>query len=74
MANTPEKPWPEVIAALQAQHVTLDRIAQHLGCSVRMVCYLKASGAEPKFSAGQRLLELYDQHCSSVAQAVQVTS
>jgi len=54
--------WPRMIDELQEVGVTLERIADALGISVRMVCYLKATGCDPKHSTGERLKELHAKH------------
>lgn len=57
--------WPRLIAELQARGVTLEQIAEAVGITVRMVSYLKATGADPRHSVGQRLFELHRLKCST---------
>lgn len=53
-----------MIYELQMAGVTLERIAEGLGMSVRMVCYLKATGAEPRHAVGEKLKEMHTKHVS----------
>jgi hypothetical protein len=54
--------WGKMIDALQLAGVTLERISEELGISTRMVCYLKATDCDPRYSTGERLKALYEKH------------
>lgn len=57
----------QYIQCLQDRGITLEKIAEAMGLSVRMVCHMKAKNLEPRWSQALKLVELNSLHCSTAS-------
>ena len=55
----------QYIQALQNKKVSVERIAEAMGLTVRMIHHMKEKNLEPRWSNGLRLIELHAQYCGS---------
>ena len=56
------------IQRLQDRGITLERIAEALNLSVRMINHMKKKNCEPRWSQALKLVELNAIHCSTATQ------
>lgn len=55
----------EYFVKFQKRGITIEKIAEAIGMSVRMVCHMKKKNLEPRWSTGLAIIEFDAENCST---------